>query len=55
MRLQSRARERIEKERLLSNGSLLWWDAVILDWLFPLIRHGLGDFSSGEAGLEDVK
>jgi hypothetical protein len=45
MRLQSRARERIEKKRLLLNGSLLWWDAVILDWLFPLVRHGLGGFS----------
>jgi hypothetical protein len=44
MRLQSRARERIEKESLLSNGSFLWWSAAILDWLFPLLRHGLGGF-----------
>jgi hypothetical protein len=44
MRLQSRTRERIEKKRLLSNGSLLWWGAVLLDWLFPLVRHGLGVF-----------
>jgi hypothetical protein len=54
MRLQSRARERIEKENLLSNGSLLWWSAALLDWLFPLVRHGFGVFSSGEAGREDV-
>jgi hypothetical protein len=44
MRLQSRAKERIEKENLLSNGSLLWWSAALLDWLFPLVRHGLGGF-----------
>jgi hypothetical protein len=39
----SRVRERIEKENLLSNGSLLW-SATLLDWLFPLVRHGLGGF-----------
>jgi hypothetical protein len=44
MRLQSRARERIEKESLLSNGSLLWWSTALLDWLFPLVYHGLGVF-----------
>jgi hypothetical protein len=44
MRLQSRARERIEKESLLSNGSLLWWGAALLGRLFPLVRHGLGGF-----------
>jgi hypothetical protein len=44
MRLQSRAKERIEKENLLSNGSLLWWGAALLDWLFPLVRHGFGVF-----------
>jgi hypothetical protein len=44
MRLQSKARERIEKESLLSNGSLLWWSAALLDWLFPLVRHGLEGF-----------
>jgi hypothetical protein len=44
MGLQSRARERIEKESLLSNGSLLWWGAALLDWPFPLVRHGLGGF-----------
>jgi hypothetical protein len=44
MRLQSRTRERVEKKRLLSNGSLLWWDVVLLDWLFSLVRHGLGVF-----------
>jgi hypothetical protein len=49
MRLQSRARESIGKENLLSNGSLLWWNAALLDWLFPLVRHSLGGFSSGEA------
>jgi hypothetical protein len=55
MRLQSRAKERIEKEKLLSNGSLLWWGTAFLDWLFPLVRHGLGGFSSGEVGREDVR
>jgi hypothetical protein len=48
MRLQSRTRERVEKKRLLSNGSLLWWEVVLLDWLFPLVRHGLGGFSLKE-------
>jgi hypothetical protein len=48
MRLQSRTRERGEKEGLLLNGSLLWWEAVLLDWLFPLVRHGLGGFSLEE-------
>jgi hypothetical protein len=42
--LQSRARERIEKQNLLSNGSLLWWSVALLDWLFPLVRHGIGGF-----------
>jgi hypothetical protein len=50
MRLQSRAKERIEKENLLSNGSLLWWSAALLDWLFPLSAMALGVFSAGEAG-----
>jgi hypothetical protein len=50
MKLQSRARERIEKESLLSNGLLLWWGTALLDWLFPLVCHGLGGFFSGEAG-----
>jgi hypothetical protein len=48
MRLQSRTRERIEKKRLLSNGSLLWWGTVLLDLLFSLVRHGLGGFSLEE-------
>jgi hypothetical protein len=52
MRLQSRTRKRIEKKRLLSNGLLLWWGFVLLDWLFLLVRHGLGDFSLGK---EDEK
>jgi hypothetical protein len=55
MRLQSRTREKIEKKRLLSNGSLLWWGTVLLDWLLPLVWHGLGGFFSGEGGREDVK
>jgi hypothetical protein len=42
--LQSRTRERVEKKRLLSNGSFLWWEAVFLDWMFPLVHHGLGSF-----------
>jgi hypothetical protein len=44
MRLQLRAKERIEKENLLSNCSLLWWGAALLDWFFPFARHGLGRF-----------
>jgi hypothetical protein len=56
MRLQSRTRKRIEKKRLLSNGLLLWRSAVLLDWLFPLVRHGLGGGGfSGEGGREDIK
>jgi hypothetical protein len=51
MRLRSGTRKRIEKKRLLSNGSLLWWGAVLLEWLFPLVRHGLGGFSL-EKGVE---
>jgi hypothetical protein len=43
------------EERLLLNGSLLWWGTILLDWLFPLVCHGLGDFFSGEGGQEDVK
>jgi hypothetical protein len=42
MRVQSRAKERIEKENLLSNGSLLWWGATLLDRLFSLVRHVSG-------------
>jgi hypothetical protein len=55
MILQSRTRERGEKERLLLNGSLLWWEVVLLDWLFSLVRHGLWGFFSGGGGREDVK
>jgi hypothetical protein len=44
MRLQSRTRERVEKKRLLSNGSLLWLEAVLLDWPFPLVCHRFGGF-----------
>jgi hypothetical protein len=43
-RLQSRSRERNGKRRLLLNGSLLWWEAVLLAWCFPLVRHGFGGF-----------
>jgi hypothetical protein len=38
------------KENLLSNGAFLWWSAALLYWLLSLVRHGLGLFSSGEAG-----
>jgi hypothetical protein len=34
------------------NSSLLWWEVILLDWLFPLVRHGLGGFSLEE---EDEK
>jgi hypothetical protein len=44
MRLQSRARKRIGKESLLSNGSFLWWGAALLDWLLPFVLHGFGGF-----------
>jgi hypothetical protein len=44
MRLQSRTKERIEKKRLLSNGSLLWWGTVLLDCFFPLSAMALGVF-----------
>jgi hypothetical protein len=37
IRLQSRAKERIEKENLLSNGSFLWWGAALLDWMLSLV------------------
>jgi hypothetical protein len=42
------------KENSLLNGALLWWSAVLLDWLLAFVRHGFGVFSSG-AGGEDVK
>jgi hypothetical protein len=42
--LQSKSRERDVKKRLLSNGSFLWWETVLLEWLFSLVRHGLGGF-----------
>jgi hypothetical protein len=40
-----RARSRL-KENSLLNGTLLWWNAVLLDGLLSLIRHGFGVFSS---------
>jgi hypothetical protein len=44
------------KENSLSNGTLLWWSAVLLDGLLSLVGHGLGVFSSGVGGGgEDVK
>jgi hypothetical protein len=55
MRLWLKAREKIEKESLLLDGSPLWWSAALLDWFFPFIRHGFGSFYSGEVGREDVK
>jgi hypothetical protein len=36
MRLQSKAIEKIEMEKLLLYGSLLRWSTALLDWLFPL-------------------
>jgi hypothetical protein len=53
MRLQVRARDRL-KENSLSNSTLLWWGAVLLDGLLSLVRHGFGVFSS-EQGGGDVK
>jgi hypothetical protein len=53
MRLQMGARNRLE-ESSLSNGTLLWWSAVLLDGLLSFVRHGFGVFSS-EQGGEDVK
>jgi hypothetical protein len=37
-------KERNGKRRLLSDGSLLWLEAVLLAWCFPLVRHGFGGF-----------
>jgi hypothetical protein len=48
-----RARNGLE-ENSLSNGTLLWWSAILLDGLLSLVHHGLGVFSSGPGG-EDVK
>jgi hypothetical protein len=45
MRLHTRARSRL-KENSLSNGTLLWWGAVLLDGFLAFV-HGLGVFSSG--------
>jgi hypothetical protein len=53
MRLQTRAVNRLTGNSL-SNGTLLWRNAVLLDGLLSLVRHGLGVFSSG-AGGEDVR
>jgi hypothetical protein len=39
-----KSRERDEKKILPSNGSFLWWEAVFLERLFPLVLHGLGGF-----------
>jgi hypothetical protein len=41
--LQSRSRERGEKRRLLSDGSLRW-ESILLVWFSPLVYHGLGGF-----------
>jgi hypothetical protein len=41
-----RARNRL-KENSLSNGTLLWWSAVLLDGLLSLVRHGFGVFPLG--------
>jgi hypothetical protein len=41
-------------ENSLSNGTLLWWSAALLDGLLSLVRHGFGVFSSRTRG-EDVK
>jgi hypothetical protein len=41
-------------EKSLSNGTLLWWSAALLDGLLSLVLHGFGVFSSGTRG-EDVK
>jgi hypothetical protein len=52
MRLQSRAKERIDGN-LLWNGVFLWWSAALLDGLLSLVCHGFGVFSSG-AGRKGV-
>jgi hypothetical protein len=38
-------RNRLE-ENSLSNGTLLWWSAVLLDGLLSLVFHGFGVFFS---------
>jgi hypothetical protein len=53
MRLKTRARNGLT-ENSLSNGTLLWWSATLLDGLLSLVCHGFEVFSSGIRG-EDVK
>jgi hypothetical protein len=53
MRLPTRARNGLT-ENSLSNGTLLWWSAALLDRLLSLVFHGFGVFSSETRG-EDVK
>jgi hypothetical protein len=53
MILQVRARNRL-KENLLSNSTLLWWGAVLLDRLLCLVCHGFGVFSSEQGGRCEV-
>jgi hypothetical protein len=42
------------KENSLSNGTLLWWSAVLFDGFLSPVFHHLGVFST-EARGEDVK
>jgi hypothetical protein len=53
MRLQSEAQERIDKNSL-SNGTLLWWSAALLDGFLSLVCHELLGFLFWNKG-EDVK
>jgi hypothetical protein len=46
--LQSESRERDERKRLLSDGSSLWWEAVLFAWFLPLVCHGFGVFLEKE-------
>jgi hypothetical protein len=48
-----RARNRL-KENSPLNGTLLWWDIVLLDGLLSLFRHGFGVFSSEQGGRCEV-
>jgi hypothetical protein len=49
MRLQIRARNRLEENSLL-DGTLLWWGIVLPDGLLSLVRRGFGVYTSEQGG-----
>jgi hypothetical protein len=46
--LQSESRERDERRRLLSDGSFLWWRAVLLEWFLARVCYSFGVFLEEE-------